>query len=252
MFLNKINRWIRPLGYSVVKNDYFPLVSDIFSDQETGFKNSYKKVEGFSLTSYERMYALYKSAQYLSDAKIEGDFVECGVWKGGSAMMMALALLERSESDRNLYLYDTYTGMPESGEFDQDFAGRDANQVFGHTTNDKMDNLSIGLEQVKKNMQRTAYPDSRIHYIQGKVEETIPQSIPEKIALLRLDTDYYESTYHELVHLWPRLSSGGVLIIDDYGHWRGARKATDQYLKEQGLELLMQRIDYTARLVVKK
>jgi len=107
------------------------------------------------------------------------------------------------------------------------------------------------LEEVKRNLLSTGYPAERIFFVKGKVEETIPMSAPAQIALLRLDTDWYESTYHELVHLYPRLSSGGVLIIDDYGHWKGARRAVDAYISEQKLRLLLNRIDYTGRICVK-
>ena len=86
----------------------------------------------------------------------------------------------------------------------------------------------------------------RIHFVEGKVEDTIPAHAPERIALLRLDTDWYESTRHELEHLYPRLSRGGVLIIDDYGHWQGARQAVDEYFGDAHAALL-NRIDYTAR-----
>jgi hypothetical protein len=88
-------------------------------------------------------------------------------------------------------------------------------------------------------------------FIKGKVEETIPEQAPAQIALLRLDTDWYESTYHELVHLYPRLSPGGILIIDDYGHWAGARKAVDEYFAEHRLNLFLHRIDYTGRICIK-
>jgi hypothetical protein len=100
-------------------------------------------------------------------------------------------------------------------------------------------------------MQSTGYDARHIAYVKGKVEETLPQDAPDQIALLRLDTDWYESTYHELVHLYPRLAVGGVLIIDDYGHWQGARRAVDQYISENKLKLLLNRVDYTARICVK-
>jgi hypothetical protein len=85
----------------------------------------------------------------------------------------------------------------------------------------------------------------------GKVEDTIPADIPEKIALLRLDTDWYESTKHELIHLFPRLQKGGVLIIDDYGFWKGARKAVDEYFAENNIQILLNRIDDTGRMAIK-
>jgi hypothetical protein len=88
----------------------------------------------------------------------------------------------------------------------------------------------------------------RIHFHTGMVEDTIPRLAPERIAILRLDTDWYVSTKHELEWLWPRLSSGGVLIIDDYGHFTGARKAVDEFF---GGQTFLFRIDYTGRLVTK-
>jgi hypothetical protein len=95
------------------------------------------------------------------------------------------------------------------------------------------------------------YPEERIHFVPGRVEETLPQNAPKDIALLRLDTDWYASTKHELQHLYPRLVPGGVLIVDDYGYWQGARQAVDEYLSENGLALLLNRIDHTARIAVK-
>ncbi|MFX1257024.1 MAG: TylF/MycF/NovP-related O-methyltransferase [Promethearchaeota archaeon] len=100
-------------------------------------------------------------------------------------------------------------------------------------------------------MALTGYPKESVVYIKGKVENTIPNMIPEKISLLRLDTDWYNSTYHELKHLYPILSQKGIIIIDDYGHWKGARKATDNYFKENNVQILLNRIDYKGRLGIK-
>lgn len=100
-------------------------------------------------------------------------------------------------------------------------------------------------------MESTGYPPERIHLVPGRVEDTVPAQAPERIALLRLDTDWYASTKHELDHLYPRLSDGGVLIVDDYGHFEGARRAVDDYLAEQAEPLLLNRIDYTGRIAVK-
>jgi hypothetical protein len=104
---------------------------------------------------------------------------------------------------------------------------------------------------VQRAVRSTGYDPGKIHLIKGKVEDTVPGAAPTKIALLRLDTDWYESTRHELEHLFPRLSPGGVIIIDDYGHWQGARRATDEFLAQHNIPLLLNRIDYTARIGVK-
>lgn len=100
-------------------------------------------------------------------------------------------------------------------------------------------------------MARSGYPTAQLHYIRGKVEDTIPSAVSERIAILRLDTDWYESTLHELRYLFPLLSQAGVLIVDDYGYWQGARDAVDQYLTEQRVKMLLNRIDFTGRLGVK-
>ena len=91
----------------------------------------------------------------------------------------------------------------------------------------------------------------RVHLIKGMVEQTIPHDAPDQIALLRLDTDWYESTAHELKHLYPRLANRGIMIIDDYGHWQGARMAVDEFIQAQDFKPFLHRIDYTGRLIVK-
>jgi len=107
------------------------------------------------------------------------------------------------------------------------------------------------LEEVRHNLSNVGYPDDRIKLVKGLVEATLPNKAPSKIALLRLDTDWYESTRHELIHLYPRLAQRGVLIIDDYGHWEGAQKAVDEYIRDNNLPVLLNRIDYTGRIAIK-
>ena len=106
-------------------------------------------------------------------------------------------------------------------------------------------------QQVRETLLSTGYPSERLHLVRGPVEETLPTGAPAQLSLLRLDTDWYESTAHELRHLYPRLSTGGVLIIDDYGHWEDARRAVDEYFDSEAAPLLLNRIDYTGRVAVK-
>ena len=107
------------------------------------------------------------------------------------------------------------------------------------------------LDDVQHNMRATGYPQERVHYVQGKVKDTLLKQRPRSVACLRLDTDWYESTRHELEHLFPRLASGGVLILDDYGFWAGQKKAVDEYFAAHGITLLLKRIDANARLAIK-
>ena len=223
-------------------------------DTEPEFRALVEHVKTFTMTSVERMYALYKSIKYIDSANIAGDIVECGVWRGGSMMLVAHTLLALGQSDRDLYLFDTFEGLPKPDEFkDVDLWGNRAIDGWlpRQTGEESSYWAEASLEDVKKNLASTAYPPERIHFVKGMVERTIPENAPKSIAILRLDTDWYSSTKHEMEHLYPLLSPNGVLIIDDYGHFKGAREAIDEYFKTKGLTVLLNRIDYSGRLVLK-
>lgn len=199
----------------------------------------------YTATSIERITCLIESVNYIERYKIPGDIVECGVFRGGSIMAAALTLLDLKKTDRHLYLFDTFEGMPDPGNEDLDAAGAPAKSQL----------LSVhcyaSLDDVQKSVLGTGYPPEKIHFVKGMVEDTIPEQSPDSIALLRLDTDWYQSTKHELLHLYPRLVDQGVLIIDDYGHWQGARKAVDEFISELRDPILLNRIDYTGRIAIK-
>jgi O-methyltransferase len=223
------------------------------SDLDVAFMPILRQCHPATMTSVERLYALYKAVEYLAAAPVAGDFVECGVWRGGSMMCAALTLLRAADTSRRLYLYDTFEGMTPPDRRDVDIDGRAA--IDRMAAEQRSQNSSIWayapLEAVDRNMASTGYPRDRITYVPGLVEETIPATIPEVIALLRLDTDWYASTRHELEHLFPRLARGGVIIIDDYGHWQGARQAVDEYFAACDVKVLLNRIDYTGRIGVR-
>ena len=168
-------------------------------------------------------------------------------------MAVAETLLSAGDTSRNLYLFDTFEGMPPPTENDVDIAGGTAENLLACSNKETDESVwcCATLDGVKKALNSTGYPSERVHFIKGMVEQTIPQFVPGKIALLRLDTDWYESTKHEMEHLFPRLEKGGVLIIDDYGHWQGARKAVDEYIEKNEVKILLNRIDYTGRIAVK-
>jgi hypothetical protein len=228
-------------------------MSHVF-DLEPEFLELYALCREQTMTSIERMYALYTATRYVVANGVVGDFVECGVWRGGSVMLMALTLLRLSRTDRMLRLYDTFAGMtPPSSEDVQEMSGRPASDIL--TEHEKSDDDPFwGLASrgvVEENLRRTGYPPDRVHFVEGDVLTTLPANAPPQIALLRLDTDWYASTRHALEHLYPRIAPGGVLIIDDYGYWRGARKATDEYFASLPARPLLQRIDFTGRMCVK-
>lgn len=214
-----------------------------------------RSIDGFTMTSIERRFHLLSAVRYLSRNRIDGAIVECGVWRGGSMMLVARTLIDARAADRELHLLDTFAGMPPPDVVDVDFSGRNAAERLSEDLGRKSDSLVWAIAtrgDVEVNMASTGYPRNLIHYVQGMVEDTLPSAAPDRIALLRLDTDWYESTRHELVHLWPRLVSGGVLIIDDYGYWQGARKAVDEYFADLPDPVLLHRIDGTGRAAVKR
>lgn len=212
-----------------------------------------RRASAFTMTSVARQVALLEAVQYVVQRDIPGAFVECGVWRGGSAMIIAMALAEAGIVDRDLYLFDTYDGMTEPTDLDRSLDGRTAREQLAVQSKDDASSVwcRASLDEVRHNMDSTGYPAERIHLVAGPVERTIPACAPAAISLLRLDTDWYESTRHELHHLFPRVSPDGVVIIDDYGHWQGARRAVDEYFQERQARHLMHRLDYTGRMFIK-
>jgi O-methyltransferase len=213
---------------------------------------------GHSMVGSARLLAVIDAVRYCVARRLPGAFAECGVWRGGSVLAMILTLQELDVTDCDIWCYDTFEGMTAPTEFDvskldppaletwqeaQRGAERPWPELFSPESFDERTVRSLLLD--------TGYPPERLHFVRGPVEETLPGQAPEGLALLRLDTDWYESTRHELVHLFPRLVRGGVLIIDDYGHWEGAQRAVDEYLGAEHPPLLLHRIDYTGRIVIK-
>lgn len=213
-------------------------------------------VRGSTMTSPERILAFCDAAEYVSKHNIAGDIVECGVWKGGSTAAAARTLIHADDSDRTLWMYDTFDGMSAPSENDVDLTGQAADQLLANdpaASPECVDSIwcRCSLDTVKQTMSETGYPQSKIRYVKGKVEDTLPNQSPDQIAILRLDTDWYESTRCELEILFPKLVVGGVLIIDDYGHWQGCRKAVDEYFANHQIKMFLQRIDYTGRVGIK-
>jgi O-methyltransferase len=229
---------------------YAPPARSDFDPETTA---TVRAVREFTATSPERIYAACEAIRYVSRCDVPGDIVECGVWRGGMVMAMLRTLLEQNDTARDVYLYDTFAGMSPPTERDETFKGASAASLMSRS--DPKDPNSVwctaSLQDVRQNVASVGYDPARIHFVEGRIEETLPGTIPERIAVLRLDTDWYASTKHELNHLYPRLTSGGVLIIDDYGHWKGAREAVDEYVTEHALKIMLGRTDYTGRIAVK-
>ncbi|MEL7274060.1 MAG: TylF/MycF/NovP-related O-methyltransferase [Pseudomonadota bacterium] len=227
---------------------------DDYLSLETDFAEAFKRCAPQTMTSPERMFAVWQAVEHLSSTNVEGDIVECGVWRGGSSMMAACGLLHHKDETRQIWLYDTYEGMPDADERDRmAITGQSANEILaGQERSEDNPYWAIAqIDTVRQNMAEIGFPAARTRLIKGMVESTIPEQSPDKIALLRLDTDWYSSTYHELVHLWPKLQKGGIIIIDDYGFWQGARRAVEDYFSSRSDRPFLARIDVTGRMAVK-
>jgi hypothetical protein len=187
-----------------------------------------RRVKPRTMTGSEKIFGLIEATRYVAKSGIPGDIVECGVWRGGSMQAVALTLIEQDVTDRRLHLFDTFEGMPPPTEKDHR-RGTSAEDLLARHDKDHRMWAIAGLDDVQKGMAEIAYPEELVHYHRGLVEDTIPDRAPADIALLRLDTDWYMSTRHELEHLYDRVSPGGAVIIDDYGSWDGARLATEEF-----------------------
>jgi len=212
----------------------------------------------FSMTGAPRMLALIDAVRYCVRRGLSGAFAECGVWRGGSVLAMLLTLQDLGEQQRDVYLYDTFEGMTAPTEHDISDLDPPALKTWSEAERENRTPWEqlftpevFNEDSVRGLLIDSGYPADRLHFVRGPVEQTLPDNAPDELALLRLDTDWYESTRHELRHLFPRLTPGGVLLIDDYGHWQGARKAVDEYFGSEHPPLLLNRIDYTGRIAVK-
>lgn len=238
-------------------------VKKVFSRKKAEFPSDYtpeeiaiiREVKPYTMTGSARVHCLIQAVRYIVENHISGDMVECGVWKGGSMLAVIRTLQLLKAPPRMLWLYDTYEGMPAPTAEDIGRDGKPASVQFEQHRDGEPEKGSqwcrSPFEEVQGVLAATGYPANMIRMVKGKVEDTIPGQMPGSIALLRLDTDWYSSTKHEMEHLFPVLVSHGVMIVDDYGCWQGSRKAVDEYKSVNGIPLLLQRIDNSARITVK-
>lgn len=223
----------------------------LFPEASKGEIEDLLKAQEISMTSPERLWGLSRAVSYLTANQIPGDFVECGVWRGGSSFLMAQTLARLGRFERNIWMFDTYEGMVPPSRFDKANDGRTASSILKAEEGSKAGSIVWAVspfEEVEANMSRSGYPKGQIHLVKGDVRDTLSNSAPREVALARLDTDWYESTRHELEVLMPRMVKGGVVIVDDYGHWSGSRKAVDEWVAANDWKPLAHRLDYTGRI----
>lgn len=246
-----IRQLVQGLGYDLVRRGTVQQLPPFPPDLSERDIAIFRMVQPYTMTSVECVHALAEAVRYVVRSDIRGSIVECGVWKGGSMMAVAHTLLDLGTENRDLYLFDTFQGMPPPSEDDVNVHGHPASDMLAMSDKSTRVWAISTLEETMAAVQSVGYPFDRVHFIKGRVEETLPQQAPATIALLRLDMDWKEPTHHALGHLFPRLVSGGVLIVDDYGYWRGARQATDDYVRAHKVNILLNRINTSARIALK-
>ncbi len=251
MFKKIIKNFLKLSNYEVLpKESWYKKQENYISEISDEEQNLIKSIKDYSMCSVANHWAIIQSIKHVFHNSLEGDFVEAGVFKGGNLIIMN-HFLKKYNLDKNIFAYDTYDGMPDENiNFDYDLKNEPASKIRNRNNNKW---CYSSLEEVKKNISKFDKDfQKNFKFIIGKVENTLQktENIPDKISLLRLDTDFYESTKIELELLYPRLVKNGILIIDDYGHWKGAKKAVDEYFDNKNF-LFLHRIDYSSRLLVK-
>jgi hypothetical protein len=251
MLKRSILKIFKKLGYSLVRDSarpakVFPQDILLDTDFQKVVKNNFKGEKTI------RLYTTFKSIEYIVKNDIKGDCIECGVWKGNQIEMMARALAYFGTTDRKIYLYDTFSGMTAPGEHDEkpsyDWNAKDTLDAF---KNGRFDASVHPRNAVEKRLGKLNYPKDNFIFVEGDVNKTLPNDYHDAISLLRLDTDFYDSTKTELSALYRYVSPGGAVIVDDYGHWTGSRLAVDEHLNSIEPFPLLVRLDSTERLFLK-
>jgi len=203
------------------------------------FAQLYRVVRPYTMASTARLRGLYRAVEHVVSHNIPGDLVECGTAQGGSAALLGLTIT-RLGGRRRLWVFDTFEGLPPPSSADPD---REIAELYvGSGRGD--------LENVRALFARTGIlPDCTL--VKGLFQETLPVADVSRIAVLHLDGDWYESIKVCLDYLYDRVSLGGVIQIDDYGHWAGARKAVDEFLRARTINAPLHRLDYTGRQLLK-
>lgn len=238
-----ITKILKKFGLILSKD--IPSIVEITEKEKSIIKNSKK----YSMTTEIRMWSLINSLKKIVNEKIDGDIVECGIWRGGNIILIN-KILEEQKIHKKIYCYDTFEGMDIADNVDKELSsGQSASKMI---ESDDYYKCKSSLDDTKKIISQNVEDTKDIIFIKGKVEDTlmVKKNLPKKISICRLDTDYYSSTKIELEILYPLIEPGGILIIDDYGHWSGCKKAVDEYFKDK--YVMKHFVDYACRLIIKR
>ncbi|HSB10357.1 MAG TPA: TylF/MycF/NovP-related O-methyltransferase [Blastocatellia bacterium] len=203
------------------------------------FARFYRLVRPYTMSSNARLRGLHRGVRHVVMNNTLGDVVECGAARGGSAALMGLTL-NRLDARRTLWVFDTFEGLPPPTLDDPDF---ETAKLYTGTCRGELDEVEALFERLGIL--------SNSKFVKGLFQETLPACTVEKIAVLHVDGDWYDSVRVCLDHLYDRVSPGGIIQIDDYGHWAGARKAVDEFLRQRDIDVALRRLDYTGRQFIK-
>lgn len=187
---------------------------------------------GYSMIGHLRLDNVRFCVESVLRHAVPGDFMECGAWRGGAAMFMRGILKAYGVGDRQVWVADSFEGLPKPKNTEDGW----------DLTN--LDYLKVSLEQVQANFARFDLLDDQVRFLKGWFNETLPTAPVEKLAVLRLDGDMYHSTMDTLQAMYPKVSRGGFVIVDDYHSWPACKQAVDDYLQQNGLTPEIQRIDW--------
>ena len=251
---NGVSKLLASLGYQIEKTQGSGGGIAVELDDSDVDLINYVIENGYTMTSLPRLVNTLKSCRYVLENEIPGDFVECGVWRGGNGIL-AKKIFQYFGSDKKVWMFDTFEGMTEPTKVNIESSTKVSAEVEYLDGQKETHNewCYASLEDVKKNCADSDLNVSEFNFVKGDVCQTLrlTENIPSEISILRLDTDWYESTKVELETLYPKLANRGVLIIDDYGHWEGARKAVDEYFSNERYRPLFNVTDYTGRSAIK-
>ena len=234
------------IGYEIVKkNNFFDRKSNHIAEASIDEKKMLNHFRKISLASELNLWSIYKSLIYINDNNLNGDLVECGIYNGSTLSFIG-KISDELNISKKIWGYDTFDGfIPDTiTKYDTDV--KTGKQIVYNK-----DDIFFSLEQVVKNIKSNDNNFDKYTLIKGDVLKTLDDenNLPEKISFLRLDTDIYATTKKQLEILYPKLVSGGILHIDDYGWCPGVRKAVDEYFKDT--KIWLHRIDFTCRLLIK-
>lgn len=191
----------------------------------------------FSMIGALRMLQLQRAAEFLIERGIPGDFIETGVWRGGACILMRAVLAAHGVTDRRVWVADSFQGLPppDAERYPKD-AGSQLNMF---------PQLAVSADQVRGNFERYDLLDDQVVFLEGWFRDTLPAAPIERLALLRMDGDLYESTMDALQALYDKVVPGGIVIVDDYGILESCRAAVDDFRRERGIDEPIYRIDHS-------